>query len=199
MTMITHEYINEFFAREYGLSKSDLDFNDAVINIIVSDRNIKDYRKPNIIVVAFLFDDKIEIYIKEDEEGKDFYEIVKTKLDSLSKTRNIYSFDSHKAIQNFEGIFGRTYNIKEVAPFKDHKGRDYLFNQLRKEKLIQPTKTFRDKGYTMINSYWHEFLRTKDTSVLFDVMNLALSNVVIDRLLIKHGQNLKKKQKGDKR
>jgi len=188
--MFKHEYKLRDIELLYGFEEGSLNFNGVVIDNETGNdlRDFDwDYTKANITITGFLFDDKIEILVKSEDNDEEFLEAVKSRLDSFKKSnQEMFAFNYNMEQGNFEGTFGVTYPISEIKVLKCKKGKQWFYEKVKQSvkfgEIHDPLKTNARKCVNI----WHEYIRTKDHHVLSEAIQHNLACLIKERLIIKH-------------
>jgi len=147
------------------------------------------YENGKLSVVGFLFDNKIEIYVSETEDDKEFKIHLTKRLKDLSINNNLYSFNKYMEMGNFKGDLNIDIKINEIKPF-NAKGwnKDRFFNELQEQNIIPRFKVYdpfeSDAGLCV--TFWEDYLKTKDTDKLKQIVIHNINCLIKESLILKH-------------
>lgn len=180
-----YNYDNKFF-------HADLFMNDNCIcdNEIANDISPDwDYLKGIPIVVGFLHKDKMDIFLADSEDDKDFAEAVQEymtlkRADGIS----IYAFNRKMEQGNFKGAWNIDYEFKEIKPFNAKSwGKDRFYNELVARQVIpdcQVSDVFSGDASLCIRN-WKKYQDTGQVEYALEIvkhnMNCLLKESVIQK------------------
>lgn len=168
-------YSNKYFHQDLFLNDNCIVDNE-ISNDISPDW---DYTKGKPIVVGFLHKDKIDIFLAEKENDKDFQqavdEFIQKKVDDGV---DLYSFNRYMELGNYKGAWGiDNWQIKEIKPFKGRGWtKDKFFNELIARKQIPDVKVADVFGgdASLCIYYWEKY---QDTGKIEFALKIVEHNI----------------------
>ena len=169
--------------------------NDKVIvdNELMNDISMAwDYTTGKICVSGFLMGDKLNIFVAEGDDFKEFKGAVINKLDSIiSSGKKLYSFNRFMEMGNFEGYFAYKVNIDEIKPFNARGwNKDRFFNALIYEGVVQKVvikDIFGGDGGKSVK-YWKLFVKTGNSQFLMDIVSHNINCLLKESIILKNKQ-----------
>lgn len=197
--MITQEYdikdMNRIYGQEFGVPAGLV----LVTTDTGNDMKIDGEWRPDkglVISVAFLHDNKLEIYYRTNENnGGDFSEAIKTKLDAFERMGfDVWAWNKDTEAGNFFGMFGKHYTINEAKPIERFwKTESFVSIMLENGFVPKFKKQIRDPVTESKNciKIWEKYVETDNHNVLTDLVEHSIASILKEALLFKNRDKIK--------
>jgi hypothetical protein len=192
-------YSNKYFHQDLFLNDNCI-IDNEISNDISKNWKYEDGRP---IVVGFLYQDQIDIFLAESEDDKDFEEAVRGYIKKkVDDGVDLYSFNRHMEIGNFKGTWDFDVEIKEIKPFKGRGwNKDRFWNELIARNQIPDVMVADvfDGDASLCISYWQRYIESEKIEYALKIVEHNVNCLLKESVILKQKEFFRKNFKLDER
>lgn len=141
------------------------------------------------IVVGFLDQQRVTIFVAETEHDKEFEKAVVDNLDRYASVSKLFAFNRFMEMGNFKGAFGYNSDIHEIKPFNAKGWNKERFFKTLLDKAVIPMVDIEDpfKGDSgLCISSWGKYLTTGERKHLMDIVKHNINCLLKECVILKN-------------